>query len=120
MATTLMNAFHQSEGKGAWYGIVETIHKQTKIHRDEIRNYLRGQDAYTLNRRVVKKFPRRRIFAAGIDEIWQADILQLPGTKTTRGWQGIKYSLNVIDVVSKKAWTRPLSKKNATVVTEAF
>jgi len=83
-------------------------------------DYLKGQLSYTLNRRAIRKFPRRKIFSPGIDHIWQADILQLPGTLRSRGWQKIKYVLTAIDVVSKFAWVEALSKKDAKSVTLAF
>ena len=41
----------------------------------KIQEYLSGQAAYTRNRKIIRKFPRRPIKAFRINELWEADIL---------------------------------------------
>ena len=116
------DVYRTNRGQEGWYGSPQQLYRASKgaAKRKEVDEYLASQDAYTLNRRAVRRFPRRPIFSPGIDHIWQADLVQVPGTQRTRGWQGIKYFLTVIDVVSKFAWVQPLSRKFSSNFRDAF
>ena len=89
-----------------------------KYKLDKISEWLKSQPSYTLHRRVVKKFRRRKIIASGIDSIWQADLMDV--SKTASSNNGIKFLLTVIDVVSKFAFVRPLTGKDSAQVANAF
>ena len=51
--------------------------------------------AAELHHRIVKKFPRRKAIVNNIDEIWPADLVEMPNDK------GFHYILTVIDCFSK-------------------
>jgi len=114
----LNKKYIQDRGKATWFSSPQNFNNN--YANKTVKDYLASQPSYTLNRQVIRKFRRRKIRAFGIDDIWQADILQLPGTQTKRGFQGLKYILTVIDMVSKKAWTRKLTNKSTAQVTKAF
>ena len=65
-----------------------------------------------------KKFLRRRTIIKGIDDLWQADIIDMQlYSKENRGY---KYILCVICAFSKYLWLVPLKNKSAKIVAEAM
>lgn len=72
-----------------------------EIHRDARRNFL-----------------RRPVILKGIDDLWQADLIDFRSLKTYNG--GHVFILVVIDCFSKYAWVKPLKTKNQFEVTNAF
>ena len=71
-----------------------------------------------LHKPVRKTFTRRKVVVKGINEYWQADLIDMQ--KYSRLNKGYKYILAVIDVFTKFAWTRPIKSKDAKDVTEAM
>ena len=67
---------------------------------------------------VSKKFDRRRVNVNGIDEIWAADLIDMQAF--SKGNNGIKYLLTVIDIFSKFVWIVPLKQKTGQEVANAF
>ena len=72
------------------------------------------QEAREMHHRIVRNFPRRKVIVNHIDDIWSADLVEMPPD------QGSKYILTVIDVFSKYAWAIPLKNKQSTTVIDAF
>ena len=54
----------------------------------------------------------------GIDEQWAADLVEVQ--HLSRHNRGVRYLLTVIDVFSKYAWVRPLTRKTGAQVQKAF
>ena len=71
-----------------------------------------------LHKPVKRKFQRRHVNAFSIDDVWGADLVDM------REWEkqnkGYKYMLNVIDVLSKYAWSIPMKNKTGMTTLEAF
>lgn len=67
---------------------------------------------------VRKNFPRRKVVIRGIDETWQADLVDMQ--KYSRMNEGFNYILTVIDNVSKYAWALPLKTKTGEELSKAF
>lgn len=63
-------------------------------------------------------FPRRQVILKDIDDLWQADLMDMQAVSKVNG--GYKYILIIIDAFSKYAWTIPLKQKNKQLVSEAF
>src|SRR5271156_1416563 len=72
------------------------------------------QDAHEMHHRIVRHFPRRSVIVNNIDDIWSADLVEMPNDK------GYHYILTVIDVFSKYAWAIPLKNKTAQTIIDAF
>lgn len=71
-----------------------------------------------LHRSVRKNFIRRRVIQKGIDDLWQADLVELqPYSDKNKGY---RYLLTVIDTFSKFAWAIPLKRKTALDTTAAM
>ena len=65
-----------------------------------------------------RNFPRRKVIMRGIDETWQADLVDMK--KHSKLNSGYKYLLTVIDNVSKYAWAIPLKNKSGLELEKAF
>ena len=83
-----------------------------------VKEALQGQESYTLNRSVVRKFPRNRVVVEGIDSQWDSDLADLALLSTKN--DGYKYLLVMIDIFSRYAWVRPLKTKFAKEVVKAM
>lgn len=65
-----------------------------------------------------KNFKRRSVILNGIDDLWQADLVELRPYR--RKNQGYALLLCVIDCFSKFAWCSPLKRKSGAEITKAF
>jgi len=74
--------------------------------------------AKELHKPVRKKFPKRRIFTKGIDDLWAADLVIMRNYSDEN--KGYSYILTVIDTFSKFSWALELKKKDGINVSEAF
>lgn len=80
--------------------------------------WLTRQDAYTIHKPVRRLFPRLYYNVSNIDDVWEADLVDLRSLKEYN--DNVCYLLMVIDVLSKYAWVEPLPDKTAHEVTMAF
>ena len=92
--------------------------QKVKINRKEVKKWLETQEAYTLHKRLIKKFPRNKVIVNGIDDLWQIDLADLQ--KISKFNDNYRYLLTCIDVFSKFSWVEPLKNKQADTVLEAF
>ena len=77
-----------------------------------------GQNAYTLHKQSKSNFRRRRTFSTGIDDLWQADLVDM--TSLAPQNDSYKYILTCIDVFSKVARVAALKNKNGSTLTRTF
>ena len=89
-----------------------------KFTRNEVVEWLKSQDAYTLHRPVRRKFPRLHYNVTNIDDLWEADLIELRNLKNYN--DGYSYLLTIIDVLSKFVWVEPLRDKTSAGVVRAF
>ena len=71
-----------------------------------------------LHHRVIKKFPKRRVYVHSIDQTWAVDLADMQ--QYSKQNKHYKYLLAVIDVFSKYGWLIPLKNKTGATVSEAF
>lgn len=65
-----------------------------------------------------KNFIRRHVIVKGINDTFQADLIELiPFAKDNKDY---RYALTVIDIFSKYAWVRPLKSKTGVEVTSVM
>lgn len=63
-----------------------------------------------LHKGVRKNFPRRYVTIKGLDDLYQADLVEMiPYSKENNNY---KYLLTMIDTFSKRAWAYPLKTKS--------
>ena len=71
-----------------------------------------------LNKPVIKKFNKRKLYSQFKDNIWGFDLADMQSL--SRKTKGIKYLLCAIDLFSRYAFVVPLKDKKGTSITNAF
>ena len=71
-----------------------------------------------LHKPARKRYPRRRVILKGIDDLWQADLVEMIPYARFNG--GHKYLLTVIDCFTKYAWAVAVKSKSAGDVMRAM
>ena len=90
-----------------------------KIGMKKIKQFLQNQDAYSLQRRVLRKnMKRRQVVVDGTDSLWQMDLAFFENISEYN--HGIKFLLVVVDVFSRFLWVEPIKNRKAKTVIEAF
>ena len=84
----------------------------------QVKTWLQAQDTYTLHKPVRYNFPRNRVIVTGIDNQWQADLVDI--SSLARFNKGYKFLLTCIDVFSKFAWVVPLKNKTGESLVNGF
>ena len=92
--------------------------KKQGLDPAETKDWLSGQDAYTLHKRIVRRFRTRRYTLLGIDDLWQADLADVGNLAKDN--DGIKFWLVVIDTFTKYVWVRLLKNKTAPSILAAL
>ena len=91
---------------------------KNKISRKQVRDWLSQQDVYTLHKPAQRRYKRSRVIVFGIDEQFQADLVDLQNL--SRYNKGYKYLLTCIDIFSKYAWVLPLKSKQGQELVKDF
>jgi hypothetical protein len=100
------------------FGGVDRLVQQTKNSRKSVKHWLAAQEAYTLHKPVLRRFPRRKTYSSGIDDLWQTDLVDVSSISGHN--DAMRYLLTTIDTFSKFAWVIPLKNKKADTVRDAF
>ena len=74
--------------------------------------------ANELHKPVRKNFPKRFVFVRHVDDVWGADLVEMP--KMSRKNSGFHYILMVLDIFSKYGWSVPLKTKTGKEVADAL
>ena len=99
------------------YRYVQTAGKYA-ISKHRIRQWLQRQEVYNLQRPVRRHFKRNRVITMGIDDQWDADLMDM--SKYSKGNDEYAYVLVVIDIFLKYVWLRSLRTKMGRYVRRAF
>ncbi len=105
------------------FGGVDAVYRAVQkdgvdISREQIVRWLRQQPTYTLHKPIRRRFKRNRVIVGGIDDQWQADLVDVASLSRYNG--GLKFLLTCIDIFSKFAWVVPLRDKTGTSLIKAF
>ena len=92
--------------------------KLPKTTLNDEKQCLKAQDTYTLHRQVKRRYRRNRVFVKGIDDQWQADLVDV--NALSRHNKGIRFLLTCIDIFSKYAWVVPLKDKKGSTMVKAL
>lgn len=119
----VLNKVYTDSKSPAYLAGVNTVYREAKkqlpgVTVDAVRKFLATQDCYTLHKPVIKRFPRNRVVAAGLDTDWQADLMDMRQLKQYNN--GYSVALVVVDVLSKHIWTAALKNKRPGTVAKAF
>uniref|UniRef100_A0A158P4A7 Integrase catalytic domain-containing protein n=1 Tax=Tetranychus urticae TaxID=32264 RepID=A0A158P4A7_TETUR len=118
----LSDIYYDPSDPGSFGGVQRLTAEAKKVIPDlkqnEVVNWLKAQDTYTLFRQARKNFPRLSILAYAIDHQWQADLLDM--TWFSKENDNYRYLLVVVDVLSRFAWVLPLKDKSGDTLSRAF
>ncbi|XP_077270152.1 uncharacterized protein LOC143901600 [Temnothorax americanus] len=117
---TDLEKFYYDPRHYAGYSATDNLTRAAKpnVFRNEVTRWLETQDAYTLHRPSRKKFSRLHYNVSNIDDVWEADLIELRNLKSYN--DGYSYVLVIIDVLSKYVWVETLRYKTSEHVTTAF
>ncbi|XP_078664112.1 uncharacterized protein LOC144907181 [Branchiostoma floridae x Branchiostoma belcheri] len=117
----LRNVYYDP-GNPAGFGGVGRLHQAVGskhgITRQQVKDWLRSQDTYTLHKPIRRRFKRGRVVVSGLNHQWQADLADL--SSLAKHNDGYRYLLTCIDVLSKFAWVVPIKDKKGLTLVEAF
>lgn len=107
-------------GLAKLWGHIKTDKNRPKnVTKKKLAGWLSQQETYQVHTRAPKKYPTESIIVEHMDDIWDADILQLP-TERAKDNKNYKYMLGVIDLFSRFVWAKLLKTKGAGETAEAF
>jgi hypothetical protein len=72
-----MELIYNDPNKPGSYGGVRPLVRHSNSSAASAKNWLSSQDAYTLHKPVRRNFPRRKTFAKGITDLFQADLADM-------------------------------------------
>ena len=113
-----MDDTYYDVSKPGSYGGISNLTRYSEANAKDSEEWLSKQDAYTLHKPVRFNFKRRRVFTKGIDDLWQADLVDL--SSLARYNDSYRYILTCIDVFSKRTHAIPLKNKSGVTVRDAF
>ncbi|CAF1104621.1 unnamed protein product, partial [Brachionus calyciflorus] len=96
----------------------QTSFKHTVKNKNKLNDWLLEQEPNTLHRPLRKKFVREKVILNGIDDLWQADLVDV--SNISKENKEYKFLLTVIDVFSKFAWVKPLKNKTSESILQAL
>ena len=102
----------------AAYGSIQRLQHESGLSRWKVTKFLENKPAYTKYRSVQKRFPRLKVIAFRINEIWSMDLAYVD--KLSQYNKDVKYLLVAVDVLSRYVRVQPLKDKYAATATKAF
>ena len=122
MDTLLHSIYYDYKNPGS-LASVDKLHeaaslKLPHVTRKHVEEWLSRQPSFTLHKQAINKFQRNRVLVSSIDEEFQADLMDIRNVSRVNG--GFKYLLNVIDVLSKYAFSIPVKQKSGPSVAAAL
>ena len=105
-------------GPDKLYKVVNKKGKKPVISKKQIKEWLQGQDSYTLNRDIKLKHSRPSFITQGLDYLWDIDLADV--SNLAKYNDGVKFLLICIDTFSRYLWVRPIVNKTNQSVQEAM
>lgn len=118
--TDLLQKIYHDIGQPAAYSTIDKLYEavEKKIPKNDIKEWLSGELAYTLHKPRRVNFKRNPYLVNNINDQWQADLADL--SSLAKSNDGYKMILLVIDTFSRFVRVRPLTTKSSKEVLKAF
>lgn len=104
--------------RGSYAGADQFYRNRNTATRQQVKDWLAGQDAYTLHHPVHHRFPHNKVVVSGMDAQWDVDLFDMSFAKTSN--DGFAYALLSVDILSHYVWTRALKTKKGEEVVRAM
>lgn len=118
----LENIYYDVADSGGYVGIRglyrSAREKGIKVTLKNVKEFLQNQDTYTLHKNTRWRYKRNKTIVYGIDEQWQADLIDLQKLSKQNG--GYRYILACIDIFSKHAFVEPVQNKKGDTIVNAL
>ena len=82
------------------YGSVSNLQKVSSLSRVKVEFFIQSKNSHTKYRQYRRRFPRLKVIAYDINEIWSIDLAYVD--KLTKYNNGVEYILVAVDVLSRK------------------
>ena len=102
----------------AAFGSIAKLRKASGLPRSKVVQYLQSKAPYTKYKQFRKTFPRLKVVAYRINEIWSVDVAYMD--KVAQHNNGVKYLLVAVDVLSRYLRVQPMKALYAKDAVEAF
>ena len=102
----------------AAYGSVSNLQKANSLSRLKVENFLQSKNSHTKYRQYRRHFPRLKVIAYDVNEIWSNDLAYV--VKLAKCNNGVKYLLVDVDVLSQKLRVQPMRTKGAEETAKTF
>jgi Integrase core domain len=116
--TNHLNKIYYDASNPVSFGGIKPLASESRLPVQTVQKFLNQQWTYQFHKPIRYKFPRRRYMVRGVDEQWQADLVEMQSY--SRQNQGNRYILCVIDIFSRFAYTRPIKDKTGKEVSTAL
>ena len=100
------------------YGSIKNLQKSTKLKPSKVQMFLEGKNAHTKHKKNRKRFPKLKVIAYDINEIWSLDLTYVD--KLAKENKDVKYLLVAVDCLSRYLQVEPLKSKYVTTTADAF
>ena len=100
------------------YGSVKSLTSASGLSKKKVLQFLHSNNAYTQYHIAYRKFPRLKVIAKSINEIWCMDLAQMD--KLADNNDGINHLLVSVDVLSRFVRVQPMKNKSAPAAKEAL
>ena len=122
MEETLQEIYYDPRHPSSFGGVEKLYSSAKRSHpsltRAFVKDWLKGQDAYTLHRKAAQKYGRRQTTVAHEGQQLQADLMDI--RNHSRDNDGVNYLLTVVDCFSRRGWAVPVKYKTGEKVAEAL
>ena len=102
----------------AAFGSAVRLQKHSGISKSKVEKFLEGKNAHTKYQQKRSRFPRLKVVAYRINEIWSIDVAYVD--KLAKYNKDVKYLLVAVDVLSRYLRVQPMKNKYAKTAVEAF
>lgn len=106
MKSKILKLYTNPKHPGAFSSLNGFLVNNPNLKKDEVLEELFKSKAYTQHVQPKRVFKRRKIIVAGLDVLWQADLIDVQKYKYQNSHY--KYIMTVIDCFSRYAWALPI------------
>lgn len=114
----LLRSIYYDPKHPASFSSVKKLAEAAGVSTKAAKQWLSGEDTYTLTRQAKRKFKRRRYIVNGIGHLFQVDLVDMQATASVN--DGYRYILTCIDCFTRRLWAIPVKDKTSSSIIPAL